>query len=82
MFKVVKVNILPSLESTLDLRVRDHPYDTRGGELYCVPIPRVENERVNYKYQFIVIWTSLPLKRLPAFETLINEICSSLLDLM
>ena len=33
MFKVIQVNISPSLQSTLDLRVRDHPYDTRGGEL-------------------------------------------------
>ena len=69
MFKVIKVNISPSLQSTLDLRVRDLPYDTRGGELYCVPFPRVENVRVNYKYQFIVIWNSLP----PALKN-INEL--------
>ena len=31
MFKVIKVNISPSLQSTLDLPVRDHPY-----KLYCV----------------------------------------------
>ena len=46
MFKVIKVNISPSLQSTLDLRMRDHPYDTRGGELYCEPFPREENVRV------------------------------------
>ena len=51
LFKVIKVNISPILQSTLDLRVRDHPYDTRGGELYRVPFPRVENVRVNYQYQ-------------------------------
>ena len=69
MFKVIKVNISPSLQSTRDMRVRDHPYDTRGGELYYVPFPRVENVRVNYKYQFIVIWNSLP----PALKN-INEL--------
>ena len=60
MFKVVKLNICPSLQSTLDLRIRDHCYHTRGNDLYVVPFPRVENLRVNYKYQFISLWNDLP----------------------
>ena len=53
MFTVIKMNICPNLQSDLNLRIRDHFYDTRGNGVYAVPFPRVENIRINYKYQFI-----------------------------
>ena len=48
MFKVIKTNICPNLQSDLDLRIRDRCYSTRGNGVYAVPFPRVENIRINY----------------------------------
>ena len=45
------MNTCPNLESDLDLRIRDHCYNTKGNGLYAVPFPRVENIRINYKYR-------------------------------
>ena len=42
MFKVVKMNVCPSLQSDLDLQIREHSYSTRGSGTYVVPFPRVE----------------------------------------
>ena len=28
--------------------------------IYALPFPRVENIRINYKYQFVTIWNNLP----------------------
>ena len=62
MFKVIKINICPNLQSDLDLRIRDHCYGTRGNGVYAVPFPRVENIRINYKYQFVTAWNQLPVE--------------------
>ena len=50
MFKVTKMNISPSLQSDLNLQIREHPHNTLGNGLYAVPFPRVENIRISYKY--------------------------------
>ena len=78
MFKVIKLNICPSLQSTLDLQIRDHCYGTRGNGLYVVPFPRVESVRVNYKYQYITLWNNLPndikdINTLPLFKKKLTE---------
>ena len=62
MFKVIKMNIYPNLQCDLDLRIRDHCYGTRGNGVYAVPFPRVENIRINYKYEFITAWNQLPVE--------------------
>ena len=71
MFKIIKVNISPSLQSTLALRVRDHPYDTRGGVVSLCTLSSSGKckGKLQLKYQFIVIWNSLP----PALKN-INEL--------
>ena len=40
-FKVIKMNICPNLQSDLDLKIRDHCYGTRGNGLYVMPFPRL-----------------------------------------
>ena len=35
MFKVTKMNISPSLQSDLNLQIREHPHNTRGNGLFC-----------------------------------------------
>ena len=60
MFKVVKMNVCLSLQSDLDLQIREHSYSTRGSGTYVVPFPRVECIKINYKYQFICSWNNLP----------------------
>ena len=59
MFKVTRMNISPSLQSDLNLQIREHPHKTRGNGLYAVPFPRVENIRISYKYQFVTILNNL-----------------------
>ena len=34
MSKVVKMNVCPSLQSELDLQIREHSYSTRGSGTY------------------------------------------------
>ena len=61
MFKVTKMNISPSLQSDLNLQIiREHPHNTIGNGLCAVPFPRIENIRLNYKYQFVTNWNNLP----------------------
>ena len=60
MFKVVKMNVCPSLQSDLDLQIIEHSYSTRGSGTYVVPFPRVECIKINYKYQFVCSWKNLP----------------------
>ena len=56
------MNICPNLQCDLDLRIRDHCYGTRSNGVYAVPFPRVENIRINYKYEFITAWNQLPVE--------------------
>ena len=62
MFKVVKMNVSPSLQSDLDLQIREHSYSTIKGKWHIrgIPFPRVECIKINYKYQFICSWNNLP----------------------
>ena len=56
----LKMNVCPSLQSDLDLQIRERSYSTRRSGTYVVPFPRVECIKINYKYQFICSWNNLP----------------------
>ena len=82
MFKVTKMNISPSLQSDLNLQTREHPHNTRGNGFYAVPFPRVENIRINYKYQFVTIWNNLPavIKDISRLSVLKKRLTSHLME--
>ena len=60
MYKVLKNNMYPSLQSSLDLSYPDHGYPTRSSSLLVTPFPRVEAVRMNYGYQFKKVWNTIP----------------------
>jgi len=60
MYKIVKLNECPTLQANLDLTQPEHQYNTRSRSNFKLPFPRVENIRVNYKYQFVNIRNKIP----------------------
>ena len=60
MFKVLKMNLYPSLQVNLDLKYPDHDHNTRAGNDPRIPFPRVSALRINFKYQCVKIWNELP----------------------
>ena len=69
MFKSIRLNMYPSLESNLSLRYPDHAHNTRFRYEPVLPFPRVTTLRINYKYQGVKVWNSLP-NQLRDMETL------------
>ena len=61
MFNLINVNDNHFLENHLNLVQASHSYPTRNSHLYIEPFPRVECIRLNFKYQFISIWNSVPI---------------------
>ena len=60
MFKVVRLNSIPSLENSLDLAMPDHSHETRQRNSFLLPFPRVECVRCSFHYQFCEIWNCIP----------------------
>ena len=60
MYKLLIMNDNPSLLECIDVEYRDHLYETRYRDLAIVPRPRLEIEKMNFKYNFITIWNELP----------------------
>ena len=60
MYKILNLNMYPSLKASLNLSVPVHPYPTRNRLDYNLQFPRVESIRMNYRYQFIKTWNELP----------------------
>ena len=60
MFKIVKMNSIPSLERSLCISYPSHSYETRSRNRLDTPFPRVESIRMNYKYQFCNVWNEVP----------------------
>ena len=44
----------------MTLREPEHSHFTRNRDSLVTPFPRVDNVKINYKYQCISIWNALP----------------------
>ena len=60
MFKVVKLNQVPTLQLNLDLTYPNHGYETRNRNDPLCPFPRVTSIRLSFKYQCVNIWNEIP----------------------
>ena len=60
MFKVIRLNAIPSLENSLNLTIPDHAYETRQRNLLSLPFPRTECIRYSFHYQFCKVWNDIP----------------------
>ena len=60
MYSVLDDNEQHFLTNHLRLCRATHSYPTSSRDLYIEPFPRVDCIRINYKYQFIKIWNSIP----------------------
>ena len=61
MYKIVKMNINPTLQVNLDLKFPSHEHGTRNFNDLILPFPRIESIRINYKYQCTKIWNCIPV---------------------
>ena len=60
MFKVLKMNLYPTLQMNLDVNTASHSYNTRHRDDLILPFPRVAALRINFKYQCANIWNDIP----------------------
>ena len=60
MFKILRMDLCPTLLSSLDINTASHMYSTRHRDDLILPFPRVETLRINFKYQYVSIWNSVP----------------------
>ena len=60
MYKVLKQNLCPTLQSNLELEYPIHQYNTRGRDNLVLPLPRVAALKINFKYQYNDIWNQIP----------------------
>ena len=60
MFKILRMNLYPTLQASLDLNITSHSYDTRHSDDFVLPFPRVNALRINFKYQYVKIWNDIP----------------------
>ena len=61
MFKIIKLQSCPTLQSNLRLEYPQYHYNTRHREEISTPFPRLNVSIMNYKYQCSKIWNSLPM---------------------
>ena len=60
MFKVIKLNQVPTLQVNLDLEYPNHNYETRNRDDPRCPYPRVLPIKLSFKYQCVDIWNKIP----------------------
>ena len=60
MYRVVVLDEIQSLRNNLHLVQPTHSYGTRNSNNLELPFPRVEAIRMNFRYQFVNIWNSIP----------------------
>ena len=60
MFKILNMSMYPSLLGSLTIDYAGHDYDTRSREALRLPLPRVDPVRINFSYQFVNVWNSIP----------------------
>ena len=62
MFKIVRLNQCPTLQSNLILDYPSHQHDTRARGDLVLPSTRVDALRINYVYQCKDIWNKIPIE--------------------
>ena len=60
MFKVIKLNQVPTLQVNLDLKYPSHNYETRNRDDPLRPTPSVLPIKLSFKYQCVDIWNEIP----------------------
>ena len=60
MYKILKMNLFPTLQLNLDIQTAVHSYDTRHRDDFILPFPRVDALKINFKYQYVKIWNMIP----------------------
>ena len=60
MYKVLVHGEYPTLQNNLYLVHPQHSHDTRSSTNLTLPFPRVEVIRMNFRYQFVDVWNSIP----------------------
>ena len=60
MYKVLFLNDCPTIRNNLRISYPNHNYSTRTRHNLLLPFPRVETIRINFQYQFVNIWNSIP----------------------
>ena len=60
MYKVLKMNLCPTLQMNLDINTPSHHYETRHRNDLILPFPRVIALRINFKYQCNNVWNNIP----------------------
>ena len=61
MYELVRLRDNPSLLECIEIEYRNHSYETRGRNFALIPRPRLEVEKINFKYNFIKIWNEIPV---------------------
>ena len=60
MYNVMKHGKFPTLRSILDISYPNHEFSTRSRNDLILPFPRIEAVKMNFKYQFMKVWSELP----------------------
>ena len=61
MYKLLKLDLYPTLADDLNLGTNDHIHNTRNRNNLVPPFPRVESIRLSYKYMFPTVWNEIPI---------------------
>ena len=82
MYKVIKLNMCPTLQFNLDLSYPAHAYSTRCSNDLVLPFPRVEAIRLNFKYQCVKLWNGVPesIKSLTSLRRFKKTLISTMLN--
>lgn len=60
MYEFVRNNKYQFLKDLLPLNIPNQTHNTRNCNKFELPFPRVENIRINFKYQFLNVWNCVP----------------------
>ena len=71
MYRILVLGECPTLLNNLELLYPEHSHNTRTSSNLILPFPRVEVIRMNFRYQFVNVWNSVPahFKILPTLKT-------------
>ena len=61
MFKLIRLNRNPFIQPLINIERNTHDYNTRLHNQLIAPFPRIESIRMNFEYQFVQIWNTIPL---------------------
>ena len=61
MFKLIRMNDNPSILQCIDVIYPTHSHGTRQQSLLVHPRPRLEAEKINFQYNFVLIWREVPV---------------------